>query len=104
MVLPTLPIPPELDALRLTEGGAVGAALAGMLADGSVGVAHRAVLVNLIARVPCDSLGPIVRALDAVDPMAPHHSLAASLADLARTRAAMLDDLRPSVRVEEMVT
>lgn len=93
MNLPPLPIPPELDSLRAHAGDDIGRFLAGALDGGTLGVPHRAVLVNLIARVPADSLDAIARHLDDVDPMAPLHGLGASLADLARTRAAMLDEL-----------
>jgi len=93
MSLPALPIPPELDALRVRPGDEIGNFLHGALAAGELGAPNRAVLVNVLARVSVEALGPIAGCLEAVDPMTPNHGLAASLADLARTRASMLDEL-----------
>jgi hypothetical protein len=91
--LPLLPIPAELARLVSEPGDEVAATLAEALGSGTLGVTHRAVLVNLIARIPPSSLGPIAEAFGAVDPMSPSHGLAASLADLAATRHDMLDEL-----------
>jgi hypothetical protein len=93
MTVPVLPIPPELAALCSQPGDEIGSALVDALVDGSLGVAHRAVLVNLLARARVDSLPGITSALDALDPAAPNFGLGASLADLARTRWVMLDEL-----------
>jgi hypothetical protein len=58
--------------------------------------AHRAVLVNLIARMRPDSLPVVAEVLGAVDPHAAGAGLASVLADLAHTRSRMLDELRPA--------
>ena len=92
-VLPALPIPPELARLTDDPGEQIGAALAGSLAAGTLGPAHRNVIVNVVARVPPDTLVAIAEQLDRVSPNAPSHGLAASMADLARTRRVMLDEL-----------
>ena len=68
-------------------------------------------LVNTLARVAPGELGAIAAELEQVSPNAMAYGLASSLADLARTRRAMLDELAvpgppvvsPPVR-ERMVT
>jgi hypothetical protein len=57
--------------------------------------AHRAVLVNVLARTRADGLGEIASALEAVDGGSIGFPLASVLADLARTRQRMLDELAP---------
>ncbi len=94
--LPDLPIPPDLARLIGSPGAESGRVLAGAIEDGSLGAAHRAVLVNLVARVRPDALGDIAEVLSAVDPLSPGHGLASVLADLATTRARMLDELIPA--------
>jgi len=64
---------------------------------GVLGTAHRNVIVNMLARIAPDGLGAIAGELEQVSPAAAAHGLAASLADLARTRRAMLDELTVSV-------
>ncbi len=93
--LPALPIPPELEAWRAEAAPAVGAGLAGGIASGRLAAAHRAVLVNLVARLPPETLGSVARALGAVDPSTSGHGLAAALADLATVRRRMLAELAP---------
>ncbi len=93
MNIPTLPIPPEMAELCSQPGHVVGVALATALVDGSLGTAHRAVLVNLIARVRIEALAGIAGELSALHSDAANFGLAASLADLARTRSSMLDEL-----------
>jgi hypothetical protein len=91
--LPTLPIPPGLIELVGTSGD-LGPALAAIIVAGDIGAPHRAVLVNLIARVPPESLPGIVAALESVESTSAGYGLAAVLADLALTRQRMLDELR----------
>ncbi len=91
--LPELPIPPDLAALGALPGAECGRRLAAAIEAGSFGPAHRAVLVNLVARVPATSLAEVAAALAAVDPVSPGHGLASVLADLATTRQRMLDEL-----------
>lgn len=91
--LPPLPIPPGL--LELVDAaGDIGSMLASGIVDGELGPAHRAVLVNLIARVAPESLQAIASALGSVESTSPGYGLAAVLADLALTRLRMLDELR----------
>jgi len=93
--LPTLPIPPDLARLIGSPGAESGRVLAASIKAGELGPAHRAVLVNLVARVLPASLPDLARLLGAVDPLSPGHGLTFVLADLATTRARMLDELRP---------
>jgi hypothetical protein len=91
--LPGLAVPPELlEHLDAAPDVVVPPVLAGFR-DGTFGIAHRAVLVNFIARMRTDALLPLASALAAAE--VPHSSagLAHSLAELAATRAHMLDEL-----------
>lgn len=91
--LPTLPIPPELEPLLLANGAAVARQLAAAIDSGTLVHAHRAVLVNLVARMRPDALGEVATALEAIDGTSHGYPLASVLADLARTRQRMLDEL-----------
>jgi hypothetical protein len=91
--LPPLPIPPGLIEL-VDISGDIGSTLASSIVAGDLGAAHRAVLVNLIARVRPESLEEIASALEAVESTSPGYGLAVVLADLALTRLRMLDELR----------
>ncbi len=91
--LPALPIPPELEPLVHAEGEQVGRALAGGFEAGAFGPAHRAVLVNLLARIRPDAIEAAHQGLAGVDPVAPGHGLATVLADLTSTRSRMLAEL-----------
>jgi len=51
------------------------------------------VLINLVARMRADSLGAVGTALEAIDGSSPGYGLASVVADLARTRERMLDEL-----------
>ncbi len=93
--LPTLPIPPDLAPLIGAPGARSGSELAAALGSGVLGQAHRAVLVNLVARVRSDSLAELAERLGTLDPMSPGYGLASTLADLAVTRHRMLDELTP---------
>jgi hypothetical protein len=92
--LPALAVPPELRAL-LTEGPAV---VVPTVVDGfragEYGIAHRAVLVNVVARIRPDALLPLAGALGAEELPYAVAGLAHSLAELAATRAHMLEELR----------
>ena len=90
--LPALPIPPELRALLSAPAEDAATTLVAGILDGTFAHAHRAVLVNLVARMRPDALSPLGRALDAASP---GHGLAGVLADLASTRRRMLDELTP---------
>jgi hypothetical protein len=91
--LPGLAVPPDLLALLDAGPDVVAPAVVGGFRDGAFGIAHRAVLVNFIARARADTLFPLASALAAAE--LPHTSagLAASLAELAATRAHMLEEL-----------
>ncbi len=91
--LPSLPIPPELELLLFADGDQVARQLSVALDSGTLAHAHRAVLVNLVARMRSDSLGPVATALESVDGASIGFALASVLADLARTRQRMLDEL-----------
>ncbi|MFK7920005.1 MAG: hypothetical protein AB8G14_18160 [Ilumatobacter sp.] len=94
--LPTLPIPPELEPLLDASGAEVGGTIAVGLEERSLLEAHRAVLVNVVARCAPDGLVDLADVLDAVDPVSPGRGLASVLADLATTRHRMLDELLAS--------
>ncbi|WP_420450840.1 hypothetical protein [Ilumatobacter sp.] len=91
--LPRLPIPPDLAEHVDRDGGRIADAIAEGLADRRLAEAHRAVLVNLLARCAPDGLVVIARRLDSIDPTVPGRGLASILADLAITRHRMLDEL-----------
>ncbi len=91
--LTPLPIPPDLEPLLHADGGLVARQLTGAIEDGLLAHAHRAVLVNLVARMRCDALGEVASALEAIDGRSSGFALASVLGDLARTRQGMLDEL-----------
>jgi hypothetical protein len=90
--LPDLPIPPDLIDL-LGAPTDIGTALADLIVGARLGAPHRAVMVNLIARVPPESLAAIESSLAAVPATSSGYGLASVLADLALTRRRMLDEL-----------
>ncbi len=94
--LPTLPIPPDLEPLLVADGKQVARQLARAIDSGQLLHAHRAVLVNLIARLRPDALGNVAAALESIDGASLGFALASVLADLARTRQRMLDELSTS--------
>jgi hypothetical protein len=87
-----LAVSPELAPLLAADPGALVAAIAGGLAEGTFGPPHRAVLVNFVARCRPDALAPLAEALRTVDTTG--SGLAQLLADLAETRHDMLAELR----------
>jgi hypothetical protein len=93
MSLPLLAVPPELAELLTADAHTFASALGSAFNSGRFGAAHRAVLVNLLARCRPEVLDAAAAALAAVDPMWPSAGLALSLADLARTRRRMLEEL-----------
>lgn len=95
-MLPDLPMPPDLSPLLAASGAEVGGTIAVGLEDRAFGEAHRAVLINVVARCRPDGLVDIADVLDAVDPMSSGRGLASVLADLATTRHRMLDELTRS--------
>jgi len=91
--LPALPIPPDLEPMLFADGGEVARQLARAVETGALAHAHRAVLVNLVARMRVDALDPVATALESIDGTSTGFALASVLADLARTRHRMLDEL-----------
>ena len=90
--LPELPITPEFAAL-LQQPQSIAERMAEGLSSGRLGAAHRAVLQNLVARMPAAELAGVAAALDRVNPSSTSIGLAFALADLARLRHRMLTEL-----------
>ncbi|MEM8620883.1 MAG: hypothetical protein AAGF73_14285 [Actinomycetota bacterium] len=101
LALPSLPIPDALERWREHELATVTGNLLAGLRSGQLAASHRTVLVNLVARLTpdVDGLRHLVDALSRLDPLDPAVSLATALADLAATRASMLDELGPTTAV-----
>jgi hypothetical protein len=91
--LAPLPIPSDLEPLLLADGQQVARQLAGAIDAGTLAHAHRAVLINLVARMRPDSLEAVATALETIDGSSIGFPIASVLADLARTRLRMLDEL-----------
>ena len=91
--VPDLPITPELQPFLRGEPQHVAAALTDAFEARHLTVAHRAVLINLIARMDPRQLAAVGAALDRVDPTVLAVGLAYALADLARLRHDMLAEL-----------
>ncbi len=91
--LPDLPIPPDLIDL-LGAPADIGTVLADLIVGGQLGAPHRAVIVNLIARAPLETLAAIASSLGVVPSTSSGYGMASVLADLALTRHRMLDELR----------
>jgi hypothetical protein len=89
-LLPVLSAPPTRAARIIADG----------LASGVFSTSHRAVLVNLVARIDPASLPALGEAIGAIDPGAPAIGLAFALADLARLRDRMLTELRTRPELE----
>ena len=92
-LLPDLPVPPDLAPLLDATGAEIGGTIAVDLEERALGEAHRAVLINVLARCSPTALVDIADVLDAVDPSSPGRGLASLLADLATTRHRMRDEL-----------
>lgn len=91
--VPELAITPDLASLVVAPPDRVAAVLGGGLDGGAFGPGHRAVLVNLVARVQPSSLPTLCTALDRVRPSSPCIGLAFALADLAHLRLHLLTEL-----------
>lgn len=91
--LPALVIVPEFEALLTAKAADAARTLASGLSNAEFGTAHRAVLVNLLARISPSSLPAVAKAIDRVDPSSPSIGLAFALADLAHLRHHMLTEL-----------
>jgi hypothetical protein len=91
--LPDLPIVPELLPLLAATPAQVARTLSQGLEQSVFGTAHRAVLVNFLARVQPAALPAIAQALDRVNPSSPAIGLAFALADLTHLRHHLLTEL-----------
>lgn len=91
--LPPLPIPADLEPLLFADGHQTARQLARAIDSGTLAHAHRAVLINVVARMRPDALGEVAAALDAIGGNSFGFALASVLGDLARTRQRMLDEL-----------
>ncbi len=83
--LPALAVPPALLALLTAPPDEIAASIATGLADGSLGVTHRAVLINFVARMRPDACRPLAARLRASDSTS-SVGLVHALADLAEQR------------------
>ncbi len=92
-MLRDLPVPPDLAPLLEASGAEIGGTIAVGLEQRALGEAHRAVLINVLARCSPNALTDIADILDAVDASSPGRGLASVLADLATTRHRMRDEL-----------
>ena len=91
--LPALAIVPDLLPVLSASPRQAARTIAGGLSSGVLGISHRAVLVNLVARLKPSSLPEVGEAIGQVDPSLPTIGLAFALADLARLRHQMLVEL-----------
>jgi hypothetical protein len=91
--LPELAIVPDLLPVLWASPRQAAHTIAGGLSSGVLGISHRAVLVNLVARINPASLPELGEAIGRVDPSLPIIGLAFALADLARLRHQMLVEL-----------
>ncbi len=98
--LPELAIVPELLPVLRASPTQAARTIAGGLSSGVFGTSHRAVLVNLVARIPAASLPALGEAIGGIDPSQPTIGLAFALADLARLRHQMLTELETVIERE----
>ena len=92
--LPALAVPPDLVDLLDAAPDVVVPAVLGGLRAGRYDLTHRAVLVNLVARIRTDALLPLAAALGAPDDRPVSLAgLCHSLAELAATGADVLEEL-----------
>ncbi len=98
--LPELAILPDLVPVLFAPAARAARTIAAGLSSGAFGISHRAVLVNLVARIDPASLPALGEAIGHVDPSQPSIGLAFALADLARLRHQMLTELQPPPGME----
>ena len=94
--LPDLAILRDLQPMLWAPPQQAAHTIAGGLSSGEFGVSHRAVLINVVARIQPSSLPALAEAIGHVDPSQPSIGLAFALADLARLRHQMLTELEPA--------
>jgi hypothetical protein len=100
--LPELAIVPDLLPVLWASPTRAARTIAGGLSSGVFGVSHRAVLVNLVARIQPTSLPVLGEAIGHIDPSGPTIGLAFALADLARLRQQMLAELETVIELENL--
>jgi hypothetical protein len=88
-------LPPDIEPFVTLDASALAASLASGLEGGALGVRHRPALVDLLMQVPPERLATVADALERAGANPTTMGLALSLADLARTRLAMLEELTP---------
>jgi hypothetical protein len=88
-------IPPDLVPLLDLDGPALAGALAQGMRDGAFGVRHRPGLVELLLHTAPENLAPVGDALERAATNPETMGLAISLADLARVRLGMIEELTP---------
>jgi hypothetical protein len=88
-------LPPDVAPLATLDARALAAAIASGLEDGALGVRHRPALIDLLMQVPPERLATVADALERAGANPTTMGLALSLADLARTRLAMIEELTP---------
>lgn len=91
--LPELAIVPDLLPMLWASPKQAAQTIAGGLSSGVFGLSHRAVLVNLVARINAASLPELGEAIGRIDPSLSCVGLVFALADLARLRHEMLVEL-----------
>ncbi|MGD9703553.1 MAG: hypothetical protein AB7Q42_01795 [Acidimicrobiia bacterium] len=89
------PLPPDVAPLAALDARSLAAALASGLEQGLLGVRHRPALIALLLQVAPERLAPVADALERAGTNPTTMGLALSLADLARTRLAMIEELTP---------
>lgn len=94
--LPELAIMPDLLPVLWASPKQAAHTIAGGLSSGVFGISHRAVLVNVVARINPASLPALGEAIGRIDPSQPTIGLAFALADMARLRHQMLTELETS--------
>ena len=91
--LPELAIVPDLLPVLWASPEQAAHTIAGGLSSGVFGISHRAVLINVVARINPASLPDLGEAIGRVDPSLPSIGLAFALADLVSLRRQMLVEL-----------
>lgn len=89
------PLPRDVASLAELDAGELAATLAGGLERGGFGVRHRAPLVQLLIDLPAERLAGLPEVLERAGTNPTTMGLALLLADLARTRLSMIEELTP---------
>jgi hypothetical protein len=92
-------LPPELAAAAIADVEAMLAVLTDGLRRQRYSMASRAVVVELVVRMPIDHLPQLAEGLDALDPHLPGRGLVHHLLDLVETRLAIARELSPDTQL-----